>query len=270
MLRLWERFGDWILFAALVILSVVIVLSWNEPMVKGFRARALGLTGTVESTFAVAGSYLRALEENENLRADNIRLSGDLARAREAVLENDELREMLAYEDSLTSESIAARIVYKDILRERNTLTIDVGRADGVEVDMAVVDPRGIVGKIVLVGERFSQVMSYQNTEFFVPAKIHPHQSDGIVRWSGDRRDLLEMDHVMRTDPVEVGQEVVTSGYSAVYPPGLPIGAVERVDELPGDPSWRVFVRPFALLGDAQHVFVLLARPDPERIPPPG
>jgi rod shape-determining protein MreC len=270
MLRLWERLGDWILFAALIIVSVVIILSWNEPMIKGFRARALSLTGTVESTFAVAGGYLRALEENESLRAENIRLSSEVARLREASLENERLRDMLAYADSLPPERLPARIVYKDILRERNTLTIDVGRRNGVEVDMAVIDPRGIVGKVVLVGERFSQVMSYQNTEFFVPAKIQPHQSDGIIRWSGERRDLLEMDHVMKSDPVEPGQPVVTSGYSSVFRPGLPIGVVERVEALSGTPSWRVFVRPLAQLGDAEHVFVLLERPDPERIPPPS
>lgn len=270
MLRLWERFGDWILFAVLVFVSVVIILSWNEPMIKGFRARALGLTGIVENTFSVAGSYLRALEENEALRNENIQLSGELAMAKEAEAENVRLKIQLDYRDSLSSESIAARIVYKDILRERNTLTIDVGRRDGVDVDMAVIDTRGIIGKVVLVGERFSQVMSYQNTDFFVPARIQPQNSDGIIRWSGERRDLLELDHVMKTDPVEAGQTVVTSGYSSVFQPGIPIGKVARVEELPGDPSWRVFVRPLALLGNAQHVFVILDRPDPERIPPPS
>ena len=267
MLRLWERFGDWIIFAALVIAAVVIILSWNDPMVKGFRARALGLTGTVENAFAVAGSYLRALEENESLRSENIRLSGQLARSTERVREADRLQQMLDLEDSLATDVVAARIVYKDILRERNTLTLDVGSADGVEVVMAVVEPRGILGKVVLVGEHFSQVMSYRNTEFFVPAKISPHQSDGIVRWNGQEEDLLVMDHVMKTDPVEVGQEVVTSGYSSIFRRGLPIGVIARVESPPGEPSWHVFVRPAAELADAYHAFVILDRPLPDRMP---
>jgi len=268
MLRLWERLGDWILFALLLVVSVVTLLSRNEPMVLGLRARALGLTGTVEGTFAVAGRYLRALEENASLREENIRLSSEVARSREAIIENERLRSMLAYADSLPPERVAARIVYKDITRERNTLTIDVGRMHGVEMDMAVLDPRGIIGKVTLVGERFSQVMSYQNTDFFVPARIQPHQADGIVRWSGEVRDRLEMDHVMKTEPVGAGQVVVTSGYSSVFRPGIPIGVVERVEAPAGRPSFRVYVRPLATLGDAEHVFVLLERPDPDRIPP--
>lgn len=266
MLKSWERLGDIVIFATMMVISVALLLARNEPMVRGLRAAALELSGGVESTFAVGGRFLNALSENERLRQENINLSGELARARGALLENGRLRAMLGYADSLGSRRVAARIVYKDITRERNTFTIDKGSLDGVATDMAVVEPRGVVGRITLVSPRYSQVMTYQNTDFFLPVRIHPHLGDGILRWSGDRRDLLEVDHVMKTAPVDSGQLVVTSGYSSIFPPGIPIGTVESHESPPGQPSWRIFVRPLASLGDVEHVFVLTQRPDPERM----
>lgn len=266
MLKSWERLGDFLIFAALLVISIVTMLSRNEPMVRGLRAASLELSGVVEGTFAIAGRYLRALNENEMLLEENIRLSGELARSREALLENDRLRAMLGYADSLSFRRVAARTVYKDITRERNTFTIDAGSIEGVAVDMAVVEPRGIVGKIVLVSPRYSQVMTFQNTDFFLPVRIQPHLSDGILRWSGEYRDMLEVDHVMKTAQVARGQLVVSSGYSAIFPPGIPIGTVDSVMSPPGQPSWRILVRPLASLGDVEHVFVLTERPAPERL----
>jgi rod shape-determining protein MreC len=131
---------------------------------------------------------------------------------------------------------------------------------------MAVIVPSGILGRVSLVSERHSLVMTFLNTDFFVPAKVRPHLSDGIVHWSGETRDRLELEHVMKTEPVEDGQEVVTSGYSSVFRAGLPIGVVEGVQPRTGEASWKIFVRPHAAIDQIEHVFVLLEKADPERI----
>lgn len=266
MIKLWDRIGDWVILFLLLIIAGLFLQWRNEPAVRGLRARSLEAAAGIENRLAWVGDYLTALEENSRLRSDNIRLSSQLARSREAEIENDRLRRLLALRDTIAAETLAAEIISKDLTRQRNLLTINVGRNDGVEQDMAVVDERGVIGKVVLASSRFARVMPYLNTEMRIPAKVQPSESPGIVRWDGDRRDRLIMEHVVKTEPVKKGQLVVASGYSQVFPRGYPVGRIDSVLVRPGRIELILYVTPLSDVEHAEHVFVLLSRQDPERI----
>ena len=264
--RLWDRIRDWVVLAVLLVSAVGVMLMQNEPLLRGLRATALEATSAVEARFAWVGRFSRALDENEALRRENIEFSSELARLREARLENERLRNLLAFRDSTTYPMVGARIVSKDIYEDDNYLTLDVGRVDCVKVDMAVVDERGILGKVVFVSENYSRVMPYLNTRFRAPAKVQELGATGLIRWGGTRSDGLTLDHVVKTEPVEPGQLVVTSGYSAIFPPGYPIGRVDSVALRAGRNVLDILVSPLASLDTAEHAFVILTRPDPERL----
>lgn len=264
MTRVWDRIRDWAILFGLLAASIVIMLAQNEPVVRAMRGMALGATGWVESHFAWVGGYFRAIDENQFLREENIQLSSEVARSREALFENERLRAMLEFNDTTATAMLPARIVAKDITRQQNFITLDVGRRDGVEDGMAVVDERGIVGRIVFASERYSRVMPYLNTDFRVAARVQEVRSEGVVRWEGTRFDHLLMEHVVKTDPVEPGHLVVTSGYSGTFPVGYPIGVVDSVAFRTGRNERYVYVRPLAPLDKIQFAFVILERPDPE------
>ena len=263
--RLWERIRDWVILTMLLLSAIVMMLAQNDPMLRGMRGVSLEVTSWVEARFAWVGQFFRALDENEILRRDNIDLSSQLARSREARLENERLKRLLAFRDGSIPPMVAARIVAKDIFGPDNFLLLDVGRADGVETGMAVVDDKGILGTVVLVSAHYSRVMPYLNTDFHVPAKIQPLQADGIVSWSGSRYDVLVLENVVKTEPVEPGQLVVTSSYSGVFPPGYLIGRVDSVDNRAGMNEWEIHLSPASPLNTAEHAFVILDKPDPER-----
>ncbi|PIQ61922.1 MAG: rod shape-determining protein MreC [Bacteroidetes bacterium CG12_big_fil_rev_8_21_14_0_65_60_17] len=258
--RIWERLRDWILLAVLLSLSTVTMLSVNEPMLRGLRARALELTARVESSLGGIAKYTQALEENQRLREHNVRLNNNVTRMRAALADNTELRQLLGVSDSTRSDLVAASVVSRDITRERNTLVLNVGFRDGVDVDMAVIDDRGVVGKTVLVTERFASVMTIQNTDFFVAARILPSGSDGIVRWDGEIRGMLLMELVERTALVEEGDLVVT-GPSNVFARDVPIGVVSGISIPTGSPTMNILVQPFARIDDLSFVFVERSRP---------
>lgn len=264
--RLWERLRDWLLLLVLLSLSVGVMLARNVPLVRALRAASLESTAWVEARFAWAGRYLSALEENELLREENISLASEVARSREAIIENDRLRSLIAFRDSTGYRLLAARIVDRDVTRQQNFLTIDIGAADSVEVGMAVVNDRGIIGKVVEVAPSYARVMSYLHTDFRMPAKVLPLGTTGSVGWDGERRDRLLMEFVSRTEPVLRGQQVVTSGFSASFPPGFAVGYVDSVAALPGRNQLQVFVQPASPLDRAEFVFVVLDRPVPERL----
>ncbi len=265
-LGLWDRVRDWVLLAALVAFSSIIITSRNEPVVRGLRSIALQAAGSIEGKLAWVGNYVSALDENDRLRSENILLSSQVARSREAVIENNRLKFLLTLRDSLKTRTVAARIISKEIDRQQNLLTLDVGSNDSVEIGMAVIDQNGVIGRTVLVSPSYTRVMPYLNTEFRLSAKVQPNQAAGIIRWNGRDREFLSLDQVIKTEAVEPGQEVVTSGYSGIFPSGYPIGVVTSVQLRTGRNDLQILVRPYARYATAEHAFVILAKPDAERI----
>ena len=86
--RLWDRLRDWVVVGVLLLVSLVVLLNKNEPVVRQFRAFALDGTARIESMLSWAGTFVRAASENEALRATNIELASELAQRREAEIEN--------------------------------------------------------------------------------------------------------------------------------------------------------------------------------------
>ncbi len=266
MIKLWDRIGDWVILVGLLFLAGLSLLAKNEPAVRGLRAQSLEFSAGMEAKLAWIGDYVRAVDENSRLRSDNILLSSQVARSREAAIENERLRRLIGLRDTLFAPSVAAQIVSKDLTRQRNLLTLNVGIRDGVDVGMAVVDNYGIIGKVVLVSGRYARVMPYLNTDIRIPGKVQPSEAAGIVRWDGVRRNRLVMDHIVKTELVGKGQLVVASGFSQVFPKGYPIGRVDSVVVRPGRIELVIYVEPLANLDKTEHVFVLLDKPDLERI----
>ena len=264
--KLWEQIRDWVIVTALLLASLVTMLTLNQPLVRSMRAQAIEVTARVESGFAWMGRYFRALEENDELRRENIRLSSEVARSREVRLRNEELERMLNMRDSSRARLVSARIVAKDLYRQENYITLDVGRADSVQVGMPVLHDEGIVGKVVLVSDHYARVMPFLNTEFRVPAVVQPLRAEGIVRWEGEQLNRLLLEHVVKTEPVEMGHPVVTSGHSGVFPPGRSIGTVDSVSVRPGRNELSIHLTPAVPLYEIKHAFVLLHLPDPERV----
>lgn len=271
--QLWDRSKDWITLIACLSFSVYLFFYRNDPIVRALRSGALQVTGIVESRFSGVGTYMRALDENERLRQNNIELSAALARAREAQLDNDRLRSMLAFRDTVSYPLLPVRLMSKDYGGQENFFTIAAGSQHGVLDGMAVVDDRGILGRVVLVGETYSRVMSYLHVDFAVPARITELGTEGIIRWGGRRKDRLSLEQIVRTSGVQDGMTVVTSPLSNYFPPGLPIGTIRTVEAREGQNELVIEVEPAAPLERATFAFVVMNIPDPalrqvEQTPP--
>jgi rod shape-determining protein MreC len=210
------------------------------------------------------GRFSRALEENASLREETVQLSAEVARLRAARRENERLRALVGFRDTIDGEMIPARVLSKEIARQDNRLTINVGAADGVSAGMPVLDERGLIGKVVLAGRNYSLVMPHQNTNFAVPAQITELGRDGIVRWDGQQFDRLVMEYVGKTEPVERGMLVSTSLVSRNYPPGVPIGRVDSVFAARGRNDLVIYLRPTASLSSVDLVYVVLNPLDDE------
>ena len=263
--QVWERSRDYVLFATLLLIGVVLFVSRNGPALRAARAASLTVTAPAEGVFERWTRFRGALRENDRLRDETALLSADVARLREASAENAQLRALLQFEDSTAVRRVVGRVVSKDITEQANLLTIDVGSGDGVRIGMPVINERGIVGKVVLVSNRYAVVMPHQNTQFRVPAVIGDLGREGVVRWNGASFDQLTMEYVVKTEPVERGMLVTTSPFSGVFPAGVPVGRVDTAYAAAGRNDYIIQLTPAAPISEVGYVYVLLVRPDPER-----
>jgi rod shape-determining protein MreC len=264
--RFWDKFGDLLIFGILVVISLVVLLSEHNPLYRAARSVAIEVSGPVDGVYARAGRFTSALRDNTALRDEAINLSAEVARLRAARRENERLRALVGFRDTVDVQMVPARVVRKDITRQENLLTISAGSSDGVQEGMPVLDERGIIGRVILVSPNYSVVMPHQNTNFSVAAQISELGRDGVVRWDGQIFDRLVMEYVVKTEPVEPGMLVVTSTYSGNFPAGVPIGRVDSVFAAVGRNDLVIYLRPTAPLATVDFVYVMLQGLDPEQV----
>lgn len=260
----WIRVRDWSLLSVLLILALSVMLSVNTPLMRGIRTFALESTANVEQLFAGGARYLRALDENQTLRQENMDLASQVARMREAQLENKRLRNLLGLKKNTTSALKATQIVSQDITRQQNQAIIDLGSTDGIKRGMPVINASGVLGLVTMTSEHYSVVQTYLHTDFRISAMVQPLQTTGIVRWDGQNPNRLLLQHIVKTEAVEPGQTVVTSGYSNIYPRGLKIGTIDSVHTLPGRNELLIHVVPSAAIHRTHYGFVLMRKTDQE------
>lgn len=208
--------------------------------------------------------------ENRAMAAELVRLRSEVRYLRALEEENIELRRQLGYIAHMERELIPCEVIARDMSGWWQTVRLGKGRAGGVDEDMAVVTPAGLVGRTMAVSDHTSDVLLISDPTCRVPAYvIGPDERPGFgivrgqgVTWRGDV--VLRMDFIDKHHPVQPGDEVLTSGLGGVFPRGIPIGTVERVQRDRSDLFQYADIIPTADLGALSYVFALVEREDPE------
>lgn len=152
-------------------------------------------------------------------------------RLKEYESEAKRLQSMLAFKDQNSSNFslLGARIIARSSSNWYKTITIDRGSADGIQKDMPVISPEGLVGCIASVDTNRAQVYLITDREVAVGVILQEtRDTKGIIEGTGDN-DILNMVNIPYYSNVEPGQTVITSGLSEIYPKGIRIGTIEKV-----------------------------------------
>ena len=161
---------------------------------------------------------------------------------------------------------IPAKVVANSIDKPGNLMTIDKGRADGVRKDMGVVCGTGVVGIVYLVAEHYSVLIPVLNTKSNISCTIKNRGYFGYLRWKGGPSEYAYMEDVPRHAHFKLGDYVVTSGYSAVFPPGVLVGKVLHVFNSADGLSYRVQLKLSTDFAKLRDVCVIDDAPMRERL----
>jgi rod shape-determining protein MreC len=227
------------------------------PVVKGLDSLVGAVTGTVGGIADLRG----AREENVELRKLIEQLTQERDSAREKASELDHLRNQLALPSNPEYRQLAANVVSRDINVWFRHMLIDRGSFDGVKLNMPAVTSVGIVGRVIEVGPNYSRIQMITDTYAGAGAMLQQSRVMGELRGQSIATSICELKNISSSEPVEVGEAVVTTGLDGIYPKGLKIGTVERVESDPNGPWHRVIVRPSSPVDRLENLFVLLIEP---------
>ena len=252
--RLWFGYKEYIVLVILVIVSFVILSVNQKPEVKNVRALAFGSFAAATSIVSDLINIAKIKSENNQLREVNAELMLQVNRLREYGIQNEELRNMLNFKDTLNYPLIPAAIVSKSFSKIQGTITINAGTKNGVKPGMPVINDQGLIGIVYNASGDYSIARTLKNFDLKVTVKDQRSRIDGIMKWNGENLVII---NVPKTYDVEPGDRIITSDISSIVPVPLPVGVVTGLSDIKTGIFNEVKVKPFVDFLRVENVFVL-------------
>lgn len=257
----WIRnYSHWLVLLILESISLALLISFNDYQGSVYFSGANSVVGQVQEWQQECISYLRLGERNQALMQRNIQLEQELEflRTEMARLEHD---------SSVTERNLAAHLQNYPILRASvvnnsitlrdNYITINRGSLDGVKPRMGVVSGNGIVGIVSQVGKHYSQVMSILNSKSGISCRLRGSNYFGYLHWQGGNILTATLDDVPRHANFKLGDALETSGFSNVFPPGIFVGRIIRINDSRDGLSYQLLIQLSTDLGKVRDVAVI-------------
>lgn len=196
--------------------------------------------------------------ENEQLRTRLAQLQIQMQQERALAQQSRALQELLALQKQADLETTAASVIGAGASTEFRTMTIDKGSAAGLQPDMAVIAPEGVVGRVITPSPRAAKVQLLIDRNAAAGAMVERSRAQGLAVGTG--ADRLRLDYVSGTADIKVGDRVVTAGIDGIYPKGFLIGQIESIERGAGGYS-GIMVRPAVDFSALETVLVVLTPP---------
>lgn len=241
-----RRYNYLFLFIVCEIVSIVLLIRFNTYQGSAWMSAAGSAQATLNGAYTEAESFVKLRSVNAALNDDNVRLQ----------LENEALRQALldaTHDSTYTEERIRARLTGYTLIPARvvsnrvrtgadNYIVIDRGEADGVRPEMGVVASGGVVGIVYLTEAHHALVLPIAHSKSNISCRVRGQDYFGYLQWDGRNLRTAHVDDIPRYAKAQKGQIVETSGYSAIFPPGIFVGRIRRVSNAADGQSYRLDV----------------------------
>lgn len=240
------KYSYWFLFFVLEAVSFVLLFQFNSYQGSVWFSSANAVAGKLYETTSAVESYFQLSKVNTELTQRNLYLEQRLCKLEKE--KSDSVADS-TMENSLLLKSlqpyrlIPAQVVNMKWGRKDNLLTIDKGEADGIKKDMGVVCGTGVVGIVYLTSAHYSIVIPVLNSQSNISCVIQGRGYFGYLHWTGGDISEAYVDDVPRHAHFKLYENVVTSGYSSVFPAGIMVGKILHVYNSADQMSYRLRVK---------------------------
>lgn len=249
------EYRDYFALVFAVIFSLYFLFSNESREIQILRGKANNLFSVLSRPVIWVKGINELRTENELLREKTMQLALLNSSLLNHKHENELLRNMLNYKRTSQLELVPARVMSMGISPLVSSITIDVGTDQGIEENSAVLTIYGIVGKTVSVGKKASTVQIMKDYNFRVSVKLEDSGNRGILRWKeGNEFEVWE---IPKTVNIRIGERIITSGFSDIFPENLPVGEVTGISDLQEMLQQIVLARAYTKFILLEHVFVV-------------
>lgn len=240
------KYSTWFVFAFYVIVSCIFLFDKNPYQHHVYMTSAGRLTAGIYDLSHNITSYFNLRETNEELQLQNARLEEELLGMKATLQMYQEkyyADTMVAPEPLRPYRFIIASVINNSIHRPYNYITINKGAKDGIKPEMGAFDQNGIVGVVNIVGDSYSRLISLLNPNFRLSCKVKGNEAFGSLVWDGKDPQIALLEELPRHTIYTTGDTVVTSGYSAMFPEGIPVGIVTGSEKTIDDNFYTLRVK---------------------------
>jgi rod shape-determining protein MreC len=220
------------MFLALEAISLALIVSFNDYQRVTFFNSSNNLFGSVYERFSTMDDYFSLGRTNARLAAENASLRKQLYMR----IKNQE-NYPINRPDTIDAPAYiftSAKVISNSVNKQFNYITINKGSRHGIKPDMGIINADGVVGVITNVSQNYSTGLSLLNKRLLIPAKITTNNYFGSLVWDGEHYNTADLKEIPFHVIVNVGDTVVTSGYSNIFPDGIMIGRIKKYDAISG------------------------------------
>lgn len=229
------------MFLALEAISLVLMVSFNNYQRVTFFNSSDNLIGGIYERYSNFDDYFSLSRTNARLAAENAALKKKL----QFYISQQEMNPVIILTDTVEAPEYiftSAKVISNSVNKTLNYITLNKGSRHGVKPDMGIISSEGIVGVITNVSANYSTGLSLLNRRLSVPAKITKNNYFGALVWDGEHYNSADLKEIPFHIMVNVGDTVVTSGYSNIFPEGIMIGTIKSYDVESGTNFYNIKV----------------------------
>jgi len=245
LLRFLARNYFILLFLLLEAISIGLLVNYNNFQRAKFFNSSNSFVASIYKSYNAVSSFFYLQKTNADLAAENARLRTVLEQYKQASIPIDSLHQVVDVQDSTERryDFIPAKVINSSFVRQYNYITINKGSNDGVKTDMGIIGPNGVVGIVTSVSSHYATGPTILNKRWKVSAKIKNSNYFGSLAWDGLDPQYANLNEIPFHVQMEVGDTIVTSGFSDVFPEGVPVGIIETFDHASGRNFFAIKVK---------------------------
>lgn len=228
------------LFLVLEAISLTLMVSFNDYQRVTFFNSSNNLVGSVYQRFSNLDDYFSLGRTNARLAAENASLRKQL---------QNRIRNQENYPvnrpDTVDAPAYiftSAKVISNSVNKQFNYITLNKGSRQGIKPDMGIINDQGVVGVITNVSPNYSTGLSLLNKRLLIPAKITTNNYFGSLVWDGEHYNTADLNEIPFHVIVNVGDTVVTSGFSNIFPDGIMIGVITKYAVVSGTNFYNIKV----------------------------
>lgn len=257
LLQFFLRYYLLFIFLSLETFSFYLIYHTKHYNQVAYLNVANGISGKIYATYTGINDYLYLRRFSDSLVVENAALRNQLLDSKYptgSVLgtANDSSSKNVQHYDFLT-----ARVIRNSVNEASNLIYLDRGAEQGVQKQMGVINANGIVGQVIAVTEHYAAVMSVLNKDFKVSAKFKKNDFFGNLHWNGINSTSATLEDIPKHVPVKVGDTLVTSGFSKIFPRNVLIGKVNSVKMQPEKNFLDISVSLSTNFGNLNYVYIV-------------